>query len=131
MSGPTPSLSLPRDIWELMTIDITWEAFQGFDGHAEPSYAAPVTLQCWQESHGLVGGGLEVFRAADGTTVEPQWDLYFDGDQTNVQDIQLYDRFTPVGVATVGNQSLQAVRVSTWYGPNWDNTNPWLVLVTL
>lgn len=131
MSGPTPSFSLPRDIWELLTVEVTWEAFQGFDGHAEPSYASPVTLQCWQESHGLVGGGLEVFRSADGTVVEPQWDLYFDGDQTNVQDIQLYDRFTPGGVATVGDQSLQAVRVSTWYGPNWDNTNPWLILVTL
>lgn len=131
MSGPTPSLSLPREIWELMTIQVTWESFLGFDGHAEPSYAAPVQLTCWQEAHGLTGGGLEAFRLADGTTVEPQWDLYFDGDQTNVQDIQLYDRFTPVGVGSDSTQRLQAVRVNTFYGPNWDNTNPWLIQVTL
>lgn len=133
MSGPTPTLSLPRDVFELMTVEVIWEAFQGFDGHVEPSYAAPVSLICWQEAHGVSGGagGMEVFRHADGTVVEPRWDLYFDGDNSDVRSFQLYDRFTPSGVTSDSEQRLQAVMVNTLYGPNFDNTNPWLVLVTL
>lgn len=131
MSGPTPTLSLPRDIWELMTTTVVWEAFLGFDGHAEPSYASPIYVTCWQESHGLTGGGLEVYRRADGTVVEPQWDLLFDGDDANVQNFQLYDRFLPGGIGTDPAQKLQAVRLATFLGPNFDNTNPWIVLITL
>lgn len=131
------SISCPPEIFELMTNTVVWESFQGFDGHAEPVYLPAVELTCWQESHGLTGGGLEVFRYADGTQVEPQWDLFFNGDDPLARQIQLYDRFTTDGVAsgvyfgTQGNLGLQAVRVNTLQGPPFDNKNPWLIQVTL
>lgn len=126
-------ISLPPEIRSLMTQEVVWEAFQGFDGHAEPSYAPARSLTCWQEAHGVSGGagGMEVFRRADGTTVEPRWDLYFNGDDRDARTIQLYDRFTPGGVTTDDAQRLQCVMVNTLYGPNFDNQNPWLILVTL
>lgn len=131
MSGPTPTLSLPRDIWELMTTSVQWEKFQGFDGHAEPSYAAPVALTCWIEPHTTATAGMEAYRKADGTVTEPVYDLYFDGDNANVKSIVLYDRFLISAVAVGVEQKLQAVRVEQLLGPNFDNTNPWLIIVTL
>lgn len=125
------AISLPPEIMALMTVPVTWEGFLGFDGHAEPSYAPAINLLCWQESHGLTGGGLEAFRNADGTVVEPQYDLYFDGRTKCALQFQMYDRFTPVGAGTLGQQSLQAVRIATFYGPPFDNRNPWIIQVTL
>lgn len=132
MSGPTPTLSLPRDIFELLSTTVSWERFLGFDGHAEPSYAAPVVLTCWMEPHATAGtAGAEAYRRADGTVVEPVYDLYFDGDDINAQLIELYDRFLVSAVALDSAQKLQATRVETRLGPNFDNTNPWLICVTL
>ena len=125
-----PIPSCPPEIAALMTVTVLWETFRGFDGHAEPSYGPAIELSCWQEPHGLTSGGGAALRLADGTTVEPQVELFFSGDDPNALRIQLYDRFTPTGVAIV-DQSLQAVRVTTLYGPPFDNQNPWLIQVTL
>ncbi len=126
-------ISLPPEIFELMTNIVIWEKFLGFDGHAEPSYAPARNLLCWQEAHGVSGGagGMEVFRRADGSVVEPRWDMYFNGDSADARSIQLYDRFTHNDIGSEGNQSLQAVMINTLFGPNFDNQNPWLILVTL
>lgn len=128
--------SLPLEIRELMTTTVQWESFQGFDGHAEPSYAAAIPVSCWQEAHGYGSGGLEVFRKADGTVVEPIYDLYFSGDDQYAKQFQLYDRFliSAVGIPSADQtdpQHLQAVRVDTLLGPPFDNRNPWLIIVTL
>lgn len=125
--------SLPAEIRELLTTTVQWESFQGFDGHAEPSYAPAIALVCWQEAHGTssASGGLQVFRRADGTVVEPSWDLYFSGDDPRARQIQVYDRFFPGGIGTDPAQKLQAVRVNTLLGPPFDDRNPWLIQVTL
>jgi len=131
MSGPQP-VSLPLDVKELMTVPIIWEAFQGFDEFAQPvAYAAPVTLYCWQEPHGLTSAGLEAHRRNDETVVEPVWDIYFDGDDPTARSFTLYDRFQPNGVYSSTAQRLQAVKIETFYGPNFDNVNPWLIVVSL
>lgn len=131
-----PPASLPIEIRELMTTTVSWESFQGFDGHVEPTYAPAIPLTCWQEAHGSSTGGLEVFRRADGTVVEPAYDLYFSGDDQYARQIQLYDRFLVkavgmIGADTVNPQELQAIRVDTLLGPPFDDRNPWLIIVTL
>lgn len=124
-------VSLPPEIKELMTVPVMWEAFQGFDGHAEPSYAPAIQLFCWEEAAGSMVKGLEVYRRSDGTVVEPVMELYFNGDDPRARKMKLYDRFLPTGVGIDVNQKLQAVRVLTQFGPNFDNRHPWLVVVTL
>ena len=116
-----------------MTVPVVWESFNGFDGHAEPSYQPAITLFCWQEAFGLMSssGGLSALRRADGTVVDPLWDLFFAGDDPCVRSFKLYDRFTPGGVGTDSAQNLQALRLNTLYGPPFDNRNPWLVQVTV
>ena len=113
----------------MMTVPVVWESWQDFDGHAEPVYGPEITLYCFQEGH--TGTGLNAIRNANGTVVEPTWDLYFNPDDPQVRSIKLYDRFTPGGVGTDAAQQLQAVRVNTFYGPPFDNRFPWLVVVTL
>lgn len=122
--------SLPPEIKALMTVPIVWEQFDGFDGHAEPSYEPPYTLYCFQEAHGSGSGGLDVVRHADGTTVVPTWDFYFDGDNYDAEQFTVYDRFTPEGAGN-DDESLQAIRINTFVGPNFDNKNPWLIVVTV
>ena len=128
MSGP--ATALPPEIHELMTVPVTWEKWTGFDGYGQPSYAAPVTLYCWLEKAGMITGGYEAVRKPDGTSVDAEWDLFFDGSDSRVQGFALWDRFT---VPSVGGESrsLQALFLSTNYGPPFDNQAPWLVQVTL
>ena len=126
-----PSVSCPPEIKELMTVPVTWEKFLGFDGKADPSYAAPVTLYCYKESHGLMQGGLEAIRKADETTADPDWDLFFSGDDVSPESFSLYDRFTVhVAVGDTGFTT-QPASINTIVGPNFDNTNPWLICVSL
>ena len=119
--------STPPEILALMTTTVGWESFLGFDGHAEPRYAPLIDLRCWQEPHPPGEGGLDVYRRADNTVVEPRWDFYFSGDDPNAKKIRLYDRFSP---KFSDGKSLQAVRVSVLSGPNFDNRNVWLIQVT-
>lgn len=122
----------------MMNIPVVWEGFDGWDGHAEPSYRPPVVKKCFLEEHGMVTGGVEAIRLPNGTVVEPVLDLYFDGDDADVKGFRLYDRFTPqsIGINVAGlfdpePQSLQAVWIATFYGPPFDNRNAWVVRVTL
>jgi hypothetical protein len=126
-----PIPSTPPEILELMTKKVGWESFLGFDGHAEPSYAPLLMVVCWQEEYSVMSGGMTVFRRADGSVVEPQWHLYFAGDDPNARKMQLYDRFTTFAVGDSPEQVLQAVRINTMYGPPFDNKNPWAIEVAL
>ena len=126
-----PIPSCPPEIKQLMNTPVTWEGFLGFDGHAEPSYAPAMVLKCFLEEHGMVSGGVEAFRGPDGTVVEPVLDLYFNGDDPNVRNFKMYDRFTPTSIGVDQTQKLQAVFIATFYGPPFDNRNPWVVRITL
>lgn len=126
------SISLPPDIAQLMTTVVTWESSgDGPDGHGQWTYGPAIDLTCWTEPH--VGGenaGATAIRKPDGTVVEPQIDLYFNGDDPYARQIQLWDRFTSPIIAG-GNKPLQALKVETMYGPPFDNQNPWLIVVLL
>jgi hypothetical protein len=127
-----PPSSLPRDVFELLVTTCGWEKFEGFDGHAEPSYAALVTKTCYRESHSMLQTGLEAKRVAEITASDPDYDLYFDADDADVRGFSLWDRFTPYGVGTTDadnpdSLALQATSIATVLGP-WGST-PWLVAV--
>lgn len=129
MSGKL-GLSCPPEVAELMWNTVAWQAFIAFDGYAQPTYAASKNLSCWIEGHNFQG--LEANRKANVTEVEPRYDLFFSGDSADARSISLYDLFTigPIG-ATLLDQQLQPIEISTGYGPNFDNTNPWIIRVTL
>ena len=114
-----------------MTKTVGWEGFIKFDGHAEPSYNPLITLSCWIEEYSVSQGGMVAMRRADGTVVEPQFHMYFNGDNPYVRTFTLYDRFTTYVVADTVEQVLQPVRINTMYGPPFDNRNPWMVEVAL
>lgn len=125
-----PSASCPVEVAELMHLTVFWESFLGFDGHAEPSYATGITLDCWQEEgHGFAQRGVHAVRNATDTTSKPDFDLYFSGDDANARQIKLYDRFTPDGVGAE-NMPLQPFAIDTVNGPNFDSVHPWLIIVT-
>ena len=128
MSGPPTAM--PPQIAELRTVDVIWEAATGQDGYGQVGYAAPVTLQAWVEPYGLTGG-VESTRRQDGTVVEPQYELYFRGDDVSSRAISSTDRFTLPETVDAQQRPLQPVRVSTLAGPPFDNPTPWLVTVTL
>ncbi len=128
MSGPPTAL--PPEIAELMTVTAAWERHTGVDGHGQPIYASPVSLNCWLEQSGFVAGGLEAIRRAANTAVDIEYDLYFNGSDTNVQQFTLLDRFTITPVGIEGRKP-QALFLDTSYGPPFDNQAPWLVKVTL
>lgn len=124
-----PANALPKDIANLMVTTCSWEAFQGFDGHAQPTYAAPVTKTCYREAHSMLQTGLEVNRQAELTTSDPDWDLYFDGDDADARGFTLYDRFTAGGTGQDSSGDvLQPSAINTVLGP-W-GTDPWLVVVS-
>lgn len=128
MSGP--ATALPAEIAELMTVACSWEKSTGLDGHGQPVYADPVTLNCWVEQSGFVAGGLESVRRAPGTSIDIEYDLYFDGSDENVKQFTNLDRFTiePIGIQ---GRVIQALFVETAFGPPFDNQDPWLVRVAL
>lgn len=128
MSGPPTSL--PPQLAELMTVDVTWEAAGSQDGYGQPSYAAPVTLVGWVEPYGLAGG-VEATRRQDGTIVEPQYELYFTGDDARARAFTILDRFTLPVTVDAQQRPLQPVRIGTLAAPPFDRVNPWLVTVTL
>lgn len=127
MSGP--ATSTPPEIRELLTVTVSWEKFQSFDAHSQPSYAAPVTLSCWSEASGMFTGGIDVDRGKTATTGEPGLSLFFDGDDVRVQGFSLYDRFTIGDIGSNSQQRLQPSMINSSHGPNFDNVNPWLVSV--
>ena len=125
-----PPTALPAQIAELMTVYVKWEASLGQDGHGQSGYSAPVTLVGWVEPYGI-SGGVEVMRRADGTQVNPSYDLYFDGDDARVRGFTILDRFTMPSAVETPTRPLQPLKIATLAGPPFDNENPWLVSVTL
>ncbi len=128
MSGP--ATALPPDIAELLTTTCQWEHTTGMDGHGQPTYASPVTLKCWVEQSGFVAGGLESVRRPPNTAIDIEYDLYFDGSDTNVQQFTNTDRFTIAPIGILGRK-IQTLFLETTLGPPFDNQAPWLVKVTL
>ena len=128
-----PATSLPAEIAEIMTVTpVVWEKSTGVDGHGQSSYAAPVNMTCWMENH--IPGGTQAWRAriqgdAESNTTESQYDLYFDGDNTNAQQFTMEDRFTVPGIPP--GLPVKVDFINTVYGPPFDNVNPWLVVVSL
>src|SRR5882672_3878591 len=102
----------------MTVVSCSWEKWNVIDGYGQQSYAAPVVIDCWMEPAGL-SGGVESNRASlagdsDATDVEPQLELYFDGDDANVRSFTLDDRFTPGGIAATG-QKLKPKRIGPMY----------------
>jgi hypothetical protein len=113
-----------------MTVSCSWERSTGPDGYGQPVYASPVTLKCWIEQSGFVAGGLEAVRRPPNTAVDIEFDLYFNGSDTNVQSFTVLDRFSIPTVGIEGRKP-QALFLATDFGPPFDNQAPWLVKVTL
>lgn len=120
--------ALDPNLLSLMTVPVTWEAFNGFNDYGEPSYKAAVTKSCWLEERGYGGGG-QARREADETIVDPRVDIYLDATDPDVQAMTMYDRFTlPTGSETAQPMSSQPERMNIFYGPTGD---PWVKVVTL
>lgn len=129
MSGP--ATTLPFDIKELQTVEVTWESFQGMDGHGSPMYASPVTLTGWLEESGMIQGGEEAIRMADMTSTSLHYMLFLAGDDPNARQVTPFDRFTLPEIVGGPTLTTQAQFVNTFFGPNWDNQAPWLIQVSL
>ena len=74
-------------------------------------------------------------RAAGNATISqatrrPELSLFFDGDNATVRAFQYTDRFTLTGIPAASQVALQATNIVTYYGPNFDNKNPWLVVIS-
>ena len=138
----SPPNSLPYPIKELMTnVTVLWEkAIESSPGFAlkdvfgQPSYEAPVQINCWMEPEGLgVNAGMTDSRANFNQTILQQTrrlelDMYFDGDDPDAQSFKMTDRFTPPTTAGTGIALMPTI-IETLYGPNFDNVNPWTVRV--
>lgn len=137
----SPVNSLPFPIKELMTnVTVLWEQAAGTeaaptrDVYGQPSYAAPVQINCWMEPEGMgMNAGMTDSRATFNQAIlqqtrRPELSLYFDGDDPNAQQFKMLDRFTPptTGGADI---ALMPTVIETLYGPNFDNQNPWLIRV--
>jgi hypothetical protein len=132
----SPTTSLPFPLVELMTnVTVLWEQSGAVDVFGQPSYAAPVEINCWMEPEGLgTDVGATVSRANFDQTIlqqtrRPEVTMYFDGDDARAQSFVLTDRFTPptTGLLEI---KLMPTTIVTLYGPNFDNFNPWLVSVS-
>ncbi len=129
----SPPTSLPAEIAEIMTITtVGYEKSTGVDGYGQSTYAALVDVTCWMENH--IPGGTQAWRApiqgeALVNTTEAQYDLYFDGQNTVAQGFSMEDRFTVPGYPA--GLPVKPDYINTMFGPPFDNTNPWLVIVSL
>ncbi len=111
-----------------------WEQAGALSGAGEPSYATPVEIDCWMEPEGVgTNAGMVSSRAGiSGAILEqtrrPELSLYFDGDDANVRSFKLTDRFTPPTVGGAGIAMMPTV-IETFYGPPFDDVNPWVCRV--
>lgn len=127
-----PPTSLPAEIAELMWISTTvgyQQALSG-DGFGQQVYADSVALTCWVEPHSYTGVESErptLGRTTIGDDKEASYDLYFDGDLAVAQGFGMDDMFT---ITTPGGPVSQKPRdIGTYFGPPFDNTNAWLIVV--
>lgn len=124
MSGQTTSL--PPEIAELMTVTISWEAATGTDGYGQSSFATPVSKLCWLEQRSYMEG-FEMNRSQDEWPIVPTVYMYFDGDDSDARGFTFDDRFTISNYAVP--QRLQPSQIIPFFGPNFDNTTPWIIAV--
>lgn len=121
-------MAVDSAIVELMNETVTWEKAVTRDRYAQNSFAAPVTIKCFIEPSGFIGGGIKSSRRPDETVVDAVFEMYFDASDPNVQQFTLDDYFTVTNEAGVTVVRTQPELVANFFGPNGD---PWLKVVTL
>ena len=78
--------------------------------------------------------GLEGTRQAEQSWSDPDFDLYFSGDDVDAQGFSLWDKFAFGGVGendvdVTDTITQQPSAINTVYGP-FDNRNPWLIVAS-
>lgn len=122
-------MALDANIRALMKLTCTWEKSTGLNSHADPTYAAAVTVLCYYEESVGVLGGVHAVRKADSDTFEPGFDIYFDGTDATVQSFAMNDKFTIPALAEMKVKTAsQPKRMMTFFGPGG---NPWVRQVCL
>jgi hypothetical protein len=120
--------SLPPEVAALLTQSCLWEVSSGPDGYGQMQFAPGLTLSCWIEQRSITEG-YEMMRGPDEWPILPSLSLYFNGDDEEPRLFTLNDRFSVYGYPAA--QRLQPASINPFYGPNFDNRNPWLVEVML
>ena len=130
-----PPYSLPALVAELMTVTtVEWEESLTTDINGQWSYATPVQIDCWFEGEGYgSSAGSTISRATFDQTIlqqtrRPEVDMFFNGSDARAQSFKMTDRFTPLTTATAGVK-LMPTSIETFYGPDFDNANPYLIVV--
>lgn len=119
-------MALDPNLAALLAVPVQWSKKTGLDANGQDVWADPVTLQCYPAY------GSKTVQKRDGTVYESTQILYFDANDPNVEEFELGDRFTSVGVA--GGITLEAVEIAPEYSPGPSLNEPmqaWLVEVTL
>lgn len=107
---------LDLNILSLMNETVEWERAGAADRYVDNAYAAPVTISCFMEPAGFVGGGDTSIRRPDDTVVDAKFDAHFDAADPNVQLFTTDDFFTIAGESGVSVRT-QAERITNFYGP--------------
>ncbi|HKS90705.1 MAG TPA: hypothetical protein VJQ83_02160 [Tepidiformaceae bacterium] len=123
-------MALDPNLAALLTLDCIWQGKKsgasGLDKYGQDQWNDPVTLKCY------AAYGSSMIQKKDGTVYASKQALIFDANDSNVQQFQLGDRFTSVGIA--GGQTLEAQEIAPEYspGPSLNQANSaWLVEVYL
>lgn len=110
-----------------MNQTVLWERFTSDNAYGDAVYAAPVSLRCLIDEVG-VHGGVQNRQHSDVTTYDPEVNLYFDGNDTNVQLFSMKDRFTITGQEGVEVLRSRPDAMGSSIGPQGE---PWLFVVSL
>lgn len=119
-------MPLDENLAALLVVPVSWQHKTGLDANGQDEWAPAVTLNCYPAY------GSKTVQKRDGTVYESTQVLYFDANDPHVQEFELGDRFTSVGVA--GGVTLEAVDIAPEYSPGPslnEPMQPWLVEVTL
>ena len=119
-------MALDANLSVLLTTDVQWYGRSGVDKHGQETWNAPVTLKCYPTF-----GAVQVLRK-DGSLYLSNQALYFDANDTHVQQFQLGDKFQAVGIG--GGMQLEAVSIDASYSPGPSLNapmTPWIVEVIL
>lgn len=119
-------MALDLNVAALLVVDVLWQPKTGLGDRGQDTWGDAITLQCYPAF-----GAMQV-QKNDGTVYTSTVALYFDANDSRVQQFELGDRFTSPGIA--GGQTLEAQRIEPTYSPGpdlGDAMTPWLVEVSL
>lgn len=119
--------TLDSNILSLMNQTVSWERFTSDNAYGDAQYAAPVSLKCFVEGS-YSRGGVVNKQGKDVTTYDPEMNLYFDGNDANVQLFSMKDRFTVS--AQEGVEVLRG-RPDSMGTSSGGQGEPWLFVVSL